>query len=50
MNLDLNNKVALISGGTKGIGLAIAEGLAKEGVDIILCARDEERLKRPLKK
>ncbi len=45
MNLDLKNKVAIISGGTKGIGLAISEGLAKEGVKIILCARNEARLK-----
>ena len=49
MDLKLNNKVALISGGTKGIGLAIAEGLAEEGADIILCARDEKRLKEASK-
>ncbi len=44
MDLQLNNKTALITGGSVGIGLAVAEGLAKEGVQLALCARNEERL------
>ena len=44
MDLDLRDKVAVISGGSVGIGLAVAEGLAQEGVHLALCARNEERL------
>ena len=45
MDLGLKDKVAVISGGSVGIGLAVAEGLAQEGVHLALCARNEERLK-----
>src|SRR5688572_23224959 len=44
MDLGLKDKVAVITGGTLGIGLAVAEGLATEGVHLALCARDEARL------
>lgn len=44
MDLELKGKVAAISGGSVGIGLAVAEGLAQEGVHLALCARDEDRL------
>ncbi len=44
MDLELNNKIALISGGSVGIGLAVAEALADEGVHLVLCARDEMRV------
>lgn len=40
MDLELKNKVAIISGGSTGIGLAIAHGLAQEKVHVVLCARD----------
>jgi NAD(P)-dependent dehydrogenase (short-subunit alcohol dehydrogenase family) len=45
MDLQLTDKVAVITGGTVGIGLAIARGLAAEGVHLALCARDEQRLR-----
>lgn len=45
MDLALRDKVALITGGSQGIGLAVAEGLAREGVHLILSARDLERLR-----
>ena len=45
MDLQLTGKVAVITGGTVGIGLAIARGLAAEGVHLALCARDEPRLR-----
>lgn len=44
MDLLLNNKVAVITGGSEGIGLAVAKSLAQEGVDLAICARNEERL------
>jgi NAD(P)-dependent dehydrogenase (short-subunit alcohol dehydrogenase family) len=44
MKLELEHKVAVITGGSVGIGLAIARGLAAEGTHLVLCARDETRL------
>lgn len=41
MDLELKDKVAVITGGNVGIGLAIARGLAKEKVHVVLCARSE---------
>ena len=44
MDLELTGKVAVITGASVGIGLAIAEGLAAEGVNLVLAARGGERL------
>ena len=43
MDLGLRGKVAVITGGSVGIGLAVAEGLAAEGADVVLAARDGDR-------
>jgi 3-oxoacyl-[acyl-carrier protein] reductase len=45
MDMHLRGKVAVITGGSVGIGLAIANALAEEGVDIVMAARQEDRLK-----
>ncbi|HEX7654373.1 MAG TPA: SDR family NAD(P)-dependent oxidoreductase, partial [Verrucomicrobiae bacterium] len=42
MNLQLNQKIALVSGSTKGIGLAIAQQLAAEGARVIINGRSEK--------
>ena len=39
MDMQLKNKIACITGGSVGIGLAIAKELAREGVHIAICAR-----------
>jgi NAD(P)-dependent dehydrogenase (short-subunit alcohol dehydrogenase family) len=36
---DLNGKVAIVTGGGRGIGLRMAEGLAEAGANIVLCSR-----------
>jgi 3-oxoacyl-[acyl-carrier protein] reductase len=45
MDMKLTSKTAIVSGGSEGIGKAIALGLAKEGVDVAICARRAEPLK-----
>tara|TARA_B100001250_G_scaffold413800_1_gene449171 strand:- start:534 stop:1310 length:777 start_codon:yes stop_codon:yes gene_type:complete len=44
MDLGIKNKNALITGGSRGLGLASAISLAKEGVNLVICARSEEDL------
>jgi 3-oxoacyl-[acyl-carrier protein] reductase len=46
MDLGLSSKIALITGGTSGIGLAIAQKLASEGCRIAICGRDKIKLDR----
>jgi len=44
MDLQLEGKVALVTGASRGIGLAIARALAAEGCRVAICARGEEAL------
>ena len=44
MELGLKGKVAAVTGASRGLGLAIARGLAAEGCRLSICARGEDRL------
>src|ERR1700761_8576512 len=46
MDLGLKGKNALVTGGSKGIGLAIAELLAAEGANVAICARNGDEVGR----
>jgi NAD(P)-dependent dehydrogenase (short-subunit alcohol dehydrogenase family) len=46
MDLALTDKRAIVTGGSKGIGLAVAHALAAEGVDVVLAARTAETLEK----
>src|SRR5438067_13881080 len=45
MDFEFKGKVAFISGSTAGIGFAIAERLGREGSDIVINGRTEERVR-----
>ncbi|MDD9975308.1 MAG: SDR family NAD(P)-dependent oxidoreductase, partial [Candidatus Poribacteria bacterium] len=44
MNLGLTDKIAVVGASSKGLGRAIALGLAQEGAKITICARDSDIL------
>ncbi|MBI4484564.1 MAG: SDR family oxidoreductase [Acidobacteria bacterium] len=44
MDLELRDKVAIVTGSSRGLGFAIARALLQEGCSVTICARGEERL------
>lgn len=44
MDLELTDKVAIVTGGSRGLGMASAKALAAEGCRVTICARGEARL------
>jgi len=50
MNLELDDKLAMVTGSTAGIGFAIAEALAMEGAKVIVNGRTEARVKHAVDK
>src|SRR4029453_1927033 len=46
LDLGLNGKVAIITGGSDGLGRAAAERLAAEGARVAICARRKEHLEQ----
>jgi NAD(P)-dependent dehydrogenase (short-subunit alcohol dehydrogenase family) len=45
MNIDLSNKVAFVTGGSKGIGKSIVKTLAKCGANVVLMSRNPQEIK-----
>ena len=44
MDLMIKGKVAVVAAASKGLGRAVAEALAKEGVNLAICSRNKERI------
>src|SRR4051812_24973596 len=44
--IDLHGKTALITGGSRGFGLLQAREFARQGANVVICARDEAELDR----
>lgn len=42
--MNLKNQIAVVTGGTKGIGLAVAEALAEEGAHVAVCSRNSDEV------
>lgn len=49
MNLELEGKTAIVTGGSKGVGRGIAEALADEGCNVSICSRNEDEVRRAAK-
>ena len=49
MDLGLKNKVALVAAASRGLGRAVAEELAAEGAQLVICSRSEEKINQAAK-
>ena len=47
--MNIENKIAVVTGGTKGIGYSIAEKLLEAGAKVFICARNKSELRRALR-
>lgn len=50
MNLQLNNRVYLVTAASRGLGYGVAEALAREDANVIICGRTESSLKEAVSK
>lgn len=46
MDLGLDGKVAVVTGGSRGLGFAAAQALVTEGAHVVICARGQDQLQR----
>ncbi|HEX5849191.1 MAG TPA: SDR family NAD(P)-dependent oxidoreductase, partial [Rubrobacter sp.] len=46
MELGLEGKVALVTGGSKGVGRGVADALAAEGCHLCICSRNEQEVRK----
>src|SRR4030095_13408594 len=46
MDLGLRGKIAIVTGGSRGLGLAAAHALIAEGASVLVCARGEDALRK----
>ncbi|MGD2095820.1 MAG: SDR family NAD(P)-dependent oxidoreductase, partial [Phycisphaerales bacterium] len=49
MDLGIKDKFAIVTGGSRGIGRAIALALADEGCNVAICARNEEKVEKTMR-
>lgn len=49
MDLGLKDRVAIIGGGSKGLGRACADSMAQEGANLVICSRNADELERAAK-
>jgi len=46
MELGLKNKIALVTASSRGLGKAVAESLAAEGVNLVICSRNSKKIEK----
>ena len=44
MDLCINSRIAVITGGTQGLGLSIVKNFLEEGVKVIVCSRNKKKI------